>query len=74
MSSLIEHKIVVGLHSLIKQRCYLVFPKMQEAIREEIDKILAVEIIEPSFSEWSNPIVMMKKSKQVPFLSRTFVK
>ena len=36
---------------------------MQEAIREEIEnKILAVEIIEPSFSEWSNPIVMMKKS------------
>jgi len=52
VSSLIEHKIAIGLHPLIKQRCYLVFQKMQEAIREEIEnKILAVEIIEPSFSE-----------------------
>jgi len=61
VTSLAEHRINVRLHSPIKQRCYLVSPKVQEAIRDEVDKMLAAGIIEPSYSEWSNPIVMVKK-------------
>jgi len=61
VTSLTEHRINVGSHSPIKQRCYLVSPKVQEAIRAEVDKMLAADIIEPSYSEWSNPIVMVKK-------------
>jgi len=60
VTSLTEHRINVGLYPLIKQRCYLVSPRVQEAIREEVE-MLAADIIEPSYSEWSNPIVMMKK-------------
>ena len=62
VTSLTEHFIDVGQHRPIKQRCYVVSPKVQEAIREEVDKMLGAGIIEPSFSEWSNPIVMVKKS------------
>lgn len=58
---LTEHHIDVGQNRPIKQRCYLVSPKVQEAIREEVDKMLAGGIIESSFSKWSNPIVMVKK-------------
>jgi len=65
VTSLTEHRINVGLHPPIKQRCYLVSPKVQEAIREEVDKMLAADIIEPSYSEWSNPIVMVKKENIV---------
>lgn len=61
VTSLTEHIIDVGQHRPIKQRCYLVSPKVQEAIRDEVDKMLEAGIIEPSFSEWSNPIVMVKK-------------
>jgi len=32
--------IDVGQNKPIKQRCYLVSPKVQEAIREEVDKML----------------------------------
>ncbi|KMQ84279.1 reverse ribonuclease integrase, partial [Lasius niger] len=61
VTELTDHKIDVGSSPPIKQRCYLVSPKVQEAIRAETDKMLAAGIIEPSFSEWSNPIVMVKK-------------
>lgn len=60
ITSLTEHQIDVGSQRPIKQRCYVVSPKIQDAMREEVDKMLK-GIIEPSFSEWSNPVVMVKK-------------
>ncbi|XP_039309912.1 uncharacterized protein K02A2.6-like [Solenopsis invicta] len=62
ITKLTEHRIDVGQHRPVKQRCYLVSPKVQDAIREEVNKMLEAGIIEPSFSEWSNPIVMVKKA------------
>jgi len=61
ITGLTEHHIDIGQNKPVKQRCYLVSPKVQEAIREEVDKMLEAGIIEPSYSEWSNPIVMVKK-------------
>ncbi|XP_029163431.1 uncharacterized protein LOC114934886 [Nylanderia fulva] len=61
VTSLTEHTIDVGQNKPIRQRCYLVSPKVQEAIHAEVDKMLRAGIIEPSHSEWSNPIVMIKK-------------
>jgi len=60
-TDLTEHRINVGGHAPIKQRYYPVSPKIQEAIYDEVDKMLATGIIEPSKSEWSSPIVMIKK-------------
>ena len=62
VTSLTEHRIDVGSHKPVRQRCYVVSPRVQEAIRDEVDKMLEAGFIEPSFSEWSNPIVMVKKS------------
>ncbi|XP_011869763.1 PREDICTED: uncharacterized protein LOC105563055 [Vollenhovia emeryi] len=62
ITSLTEHKIDVGGHAPIKQRYYPVSPKIQEAIYAEVDKMLEDDVIEPSKSEWSTPIVMIKKS------------
>jgi len=61
VTTLTEHRINVGSHPPIKQRCYLVLPKVQEAIREEVDKMLVADIIEPLYNQWSKPIVMVKK-------------
>ncbi|KAL6438797.1 hypothetical protein ACFW04_003702 [Cataglyphis niger] len=59
--NLTEHRIDVENHAPIKQRCYPVSPKIQEAIYAEVDKMLEAKIIDPSKSEWSSPIVMIKK-------------
>jgi len=61
LTKLMEHHIDVGQSTPVKQRCYLVSPKVQEVIRNEVDKMLEAGIIEPSFSEWSNPIVIIKE-------------
>lgn len=58
---LTKHRVEVDSHAPIRQRCYAVSPKIQEAIHAEVDKMLAAGIIKPSYSEWSNPIVMIKK-------------
>jgi len=47
-----------------------VSPEVQEAIRNEVDKMLEAAIIELSFGEWSNPIVIVEEAKrQILFLS-----
>jgi len=46
VTELTEHHINVGKSTPVKQRCYLVSPKVQEAIRDEVDKMLKAGIIE----------------------------
>ncbi|XP_039306052.1 uncharacterized protein LOC120357967 [Solenopsis invicta] len=60
-TSLAEHRIDVGGHAPIKQHCYPVSPRVQEAIYAEVDSMLESGIIESSNSAWSTPIVMIKK-------------
>ena len=43
------------------QRYYHVSPKVKDKINNEIDQILKQGIIERSCSNWSNPIVIIKK-------------
>ena len=59
---LATHYIDVQGHPPIKQRYRVVSPKAQEAIYEEIDRMLAEGVIKESFSKWSTPIVMAKKA------------
>ena len=56
-----KHKIDVQGHEPIKQRYYHVSPKVREYMYDEIDKMLEEDVIEPSNSDWSNPVVMIKK-------------
>ena len=61
ITNLTEHVIDTGIHPPIKQRHYLVSPKIMEVINQEVDKMLADDIIEPSSSGWSSPIVLVRK-------------
>lgn len=60
-TTLVEHKIRLKTDTPIKQRYYPRNPAMQSVINEEIDRMLAEDIIEPSTSPWSSPLVLIKK-------------
>ena len=60
-TNLIEHKIEVGNNPPIKQRYRLTAPKVHDAIVETVKEYLRNDIVEPSTSDWSSPIVMVRK-------------
>lgn len=59
---LIEHEIVVDSPP-IKQRYYPVSPVVQKQINEELQKLLDEDIVEPSTSGWSSPIILVPKKE-----------
>lgn len=59
-----EHEIITDSPP-IKQRCYPVSPVRQGIINEEIRKMLADGIIEPSKSAWASPILLVPKKDAV---------
>lgn len=46
----------------IKQRQYLLSPYMLSHLNKELDKMLKLDVVEPSSSEWSSPVLLVKKS------------
>lgn len=58
---LVEHVIHTSSPP-IKQRYYPLSPALQKEVNAELDDMLRNDIIEPSKSPWSSPIVMVKKS------------
>ena len=62
LTHLTEHVINVENHPPIKQRYYSVSLKIHEEIVAEVDSMLANDVIEPSSSGWSIPIVRVRKT------------
>lgn len=59
-TTLTEHEIITDARP-IKQRYYPVSPAKQKIIDEELKSMLAQDIIEPSKSSWSSPILLVPK-------------
>lgn len=59
-TSLVEHKIIVDSPP-IKSRYYPVSPAIQERINKELEFMLENDIVEPSESSWSSPILLVPK-------------
>lgn len=59
-TSLVKHRIVTK-GPPIKQRYYPLSPVKLKALNEEVDRMLALGVIEPSRSPWANPVVMATK-------------
>lgn len=55
------HVINVGNSPPIKSRHYPVSPVIQSLINDEVDRMLALGVIEPSESPWSCPVTLVRK-------------
>ena len=55
------HEIDTGNAIAIRQRCYRYSPTEKQEISRQINERLEAQIIEPSFSQWSSPIVLATK-------------
>ena len=60
-TSITQHRIVTGETKPIKQAPRRLPLHLKEKAEEEIEKMLAKGIIEPSSSPWSSPVVLVKK-------------
>uniref|UniRef100_A0A1Y1L0V4 RNA-directed DNA polymerase n=1 Tax=Photinus pyralis TaxID=7054 RepID=A0A1Y1L0V4_PHOPY len=60
VTNLIKHRIITTSEP-IKQKYYPVSPIVQESINKELDALLKDNIVEPSCSPWSSPIILVKK-------------
>ena len=56
-----EHKVEVKDDTPIRQRAYNADIKSQETIDKTVEELLAQGIIEVSESEWSSPVILVKK-------------
>lgn len=59
---LITHDIDTGDAKPIKQKYYRLSPEKQVALEAELDKMLSLKVVEPSYSPWNSPVVMAAKS------------
>jgi hypothetical protein len=56
-----KHHIPIENPLSIRQRAYRVAPLEQEFIKEEIDRMLKNNLIQPSESPWASPVVLVRK-------------
>ncbi|XP_062713751.1 uncharacterized protein LOC134290601 [Aedes albopictus] len=61
-TKLYEHRIDVGNAPPRKQRHYPISPYVLQEVNREIDRMIALDVIEEAqFSPWNNPLVAIKK-------------
>ncbi|KAJ8035952.1 hypothetical protein HOLleu_19788 [Holothuria leucospilota] len=60
-TNLVKHTIRTGDVPPVRQRAYRTSPSMKVEVQNQIDKLLADDVIEESQSPWSSPIVMVRK-------------
>lgn len=60
-TKLLEHNVVLKPDAVVKRQSYRIPERLQETLKEEVDLMLRLGIIEPSNSEWCHPIVLVPK-------------
>ena len=66
VTPLIEHEIKLKDPTLIKQRYRPRNPTMQEMFNQELYKMLAEGVVQPSTSPWSSPVVITRRKDSKP--------
>ena len=60
-TDVLKHKIFLTQDMPIKQKAYRVSPSKLRIMKKLIDEMLAADVIEPSSSAWSSPVVLIPK-------------
>ncbi|KAL1260037.1 hypothetical protein QQF64_007864 [Cirrhinus molitorella] len=61
LTYILTHQIRTPPRVVVRQRPYSVPESCRQAIKEEVKKMLQLQVIEPSHSPWSSPVVMVPK-------------
>lgn len=65
-TSLITHHIDTGDSQPIRQRYYRMSPEKQRILVEQVDEMLALDVVEPCESAWSSPVLIVYKKNGQP--------
>ena len=60
-TSVLEHDVDIGGAQPIKQCPYRLNPFKRDIVKDEVKYMLEHDLIEPSISPWSSPVVLVKK-------------
>ena len=60
-TNVLQHDVDVGEAQPVKQCPYRLNPLKREIVKEEVNYMLNHDLIEPSCSPWSSPVVLVKK-------------
>jgi len=63
-TSLIEHSMIINTETPVKQRHWPISPAKEKWMFEEVEKMIALDVIEPSKSPWSSNCVLVKKGNK----------
>lgn len=65
-TSLISHRIDTGDSQAIRQRYYRMSPEKQRILTDQVDEMLALDVVEPCESAWSSPVLIVYKKNGEP--------
>lgn len=60
-TTMVEHSITLKDATPVRQRMYRVPERLLPALKEELEGMLSLGVIERSQSEWSSPVVLVLK-------------
>lgn len=63
-TDIVEHDIVIKEGVAVKRLSYRIPERLLISLKKEIDLMLSLGIIEPSKSEWCNPVVLVPKKDE----------
>lgn len=66
-TDIVEHEIVLKPDAVVKRMSYRIPECLLGSLKKEVDRMLSLGIIQPSKSEWCNPVLVPKKDGTIRF-------
>lgn len=65
-TSMVSHRIDTGDSEPVRQRYYRLSPEKQRILADQVDEMLALDVIEKCESAWSSPVLIVTKKNGEP--------